>query len=54
MNKQSLQAYQEKILSLIKFCGEKDSLKIHEIETKGSQPLSENNQHVVIPFKKIK
>ncbi|EKQ51583.1 MULTISPECIES: hypothetical protein [unclassified Clostridium] len=56
MNRQSFQAYREKVLLLLKILGEKDYLTIHEIETEPhkSSDISKEKINTVIPFKRIK
>lgn len=54
MNRQFLQNYQKKILSLIKLLGEKDSLDLPGIEFKEHCSLNIDKKDTIIPFHKIK
>jgi hypothetical protein len=54
MNRQSFQAYREKILSLIKISYSKNSLVTFDEEVKEHYDTDPNKQSTIIPFKKIR
>lgn len=54
MDRQSFQAYQRKILSLLKLLGEKDCLNISEIDTNDHNSIDITKDNIIIPFKRIK